>query len=315
MKTSQTHPSRLVRWYPAAWRERYGDEMAALIEDQLGDQTPTLRFRLSIARAGLRERAIGSGVVGRSAAPSERARAGALIVLGAWSAFVIAGASFSKLAEHFSVVVPATHRALPWTAFQVVQIGALIAASLFAVGIVIALPAVSRFLRAGGWSTVRRSVLRSAVLGGAAVVGTIGLAVWAHAISSAQRNGTDPGYGVAFIVWAVLVAATICVWARAGIAVGRRIQLSRRQLVFESGLAIGVAGAMCAMTVGTAIWWGSMAVSAPWFLHGSPVGTAGSPIDLRLIVTMAVMLASVIAGEYGVARIGRSWADMLRGTG
>jgi MFS family permease len=312
MKASHTHPSGMVRWYPAAWRERYGDEMAALIEDQLGDQTPTLRFRLSIARAGLRERAIGSAIVGRSAAPSERARTGALIVLGAWSAFVIAGASFSKLAEHFPVVVPATHRA--WTAFQVVQIAALIAASLFAGGIVIALPAVSRFLRAGGWSTVRRSVLRSAVFGGAAVTGTIGLTVWAHAISSAQRNGTDAGYGVAFVVWAVLVAATICVWARAGIAIGRQIQLSRRQLALESGLAIGVAGAMCTMTVSTAIWWASMAVSAPWFLDGSPVGTAGSPVDLQLIVTMAVMLASVVAGGYGVARIGRSWADMLRGT-
>ena len=254
MKASHTDPSGMVRWYPAAWRERYGDEMAALIEDQLGDQTPTLRFRLSIARAGLRERAIGSAIVGRSAAPSERARTGALIVLGAWSAFVIAGASFSKLAEHFSVVVPAPHRALPWTAFQVVQIAALIAASLFAVGIVMALPAVSRFLRAGGWSTVSRSVLRSAVLGGAAAASTIGLAVWAHAISSAQRNGTDPGYGVAFVVCSV----------------------HRKP--------------------------------------SEPLGTAGSPVDLRLIVTMAVMLASVVAGEYGVARIGRSWTDMLRGT-
>jgi hypothetical protein len=28
--------ARLLRWYPRAWRERYGEEFLALVEDTLG---------------------------------------------------------------------------------------------------------------------------------------------------------------------------------------------------------------------------------------------------------------------------------------
>jgi hypothetical protein len=306
-------PSRLLRWYPDSWRERYGDEFCALLEDQLGGHAPTLRFRLSIARAGIKERAVGAAIVGRSSSSTERARTGVLLVLGAWAVFVIAGASYSKLSEHFSNVVPAAYRAVPWGAFEVVRSAAFLATALFLIGIVTAMPAFGRFLRAGGWPEIRRCVIPAVAVGGTALAGTVGMVIWAHALSTAQRNGTDPGYGVAFVAWALLIAATICLWTRAAIATARRIRLGRRALALESGLAVAVAAAMCAMTVASAIWWGSMAEHAPWFLHGTATGTAGSPFDLRLAATMALMLGAVVAGQYGVARIGRSWVDLRRG--
>ncbi|MGH3153400.1 MAG: hypothetical protein ACRDOB_22080, partial [Streptosporangiaceae bacterium] len=49
-------PARLLRWYPRAWRERYGSELLALIQDTLDQGLPTWRLRLSVARGGLRER-------------------------------------------------------------------------------------------------------------------------------------------------------------------------------------------------------------------------------------------------------------------
>ena len=33
-------PASLLRWYPRAWRERYGGELAALIQDNLDEGRP-----------------------------------------------------------------------------------------------------------------------------------------------------------------------------------------------------------------------------------------------------------------------------------
>jgi hypothetical protein len=49
-------PARLLRWYPRAWRERYGEELLALIQDTLDEGRPTWRLRFSVAWGGLRER-------------------------------------------------------------------------------------------------------------------------------------------------------------------------------------------------------------------------------------------------------------------
>ena len=35
MKPSDPTPRKLLRWYPRAWRERYGEEFLAMIEDSL----------------------------------------------------------------------------------------------------------------------------------------------------------------------------------------------------------------------------------------------------------------------------------------
>ena len=49
-------PASLLRWYPRAWRERYGGELAALIQDNLDEGRPAWRLRLSAIGGGLRER-------------------------------------------------------------------------------------------------------------------------------------------------------------------------------------------------------------------------------------------------------------------
>ena len=49
-------PARLLRWYPRAWRERYGGELVALIQDDLDEGQPAWRLRLSAMGGGLRER-------------------------------------------------------------------------------------------------------------------------------------------------------------------------------------------------------------------------------------------------------------------
>jgi len=306
--------ARLLRWYPAAWRERYGDELVALMEDELGGRDTSIRFRLSIALAGLRERAHGAGIVGRGASAAERARAGALLVLCAWTTFVVAGASFAKLSEHFDAAVPRASRGLPGGAYRQVQIVSVVAAALLVVAGCCVLPAFMRFVRRGGWSLIARAVWQATVSSAALAVAIVPLAAWAHHLSYGQRNGTDAAYSAAVVAAAALLVAVLGLWTRAAVVAGRRLELGRGVLAAVSSLAIGVAASMVAMTVGTAIWWAVMAEHAPWFLHGTPAGSGGSPFNPQLAATMALMAASVALGQYGVARIGRSWLELRRAT-
>ena len=124
-----------LRWYPRQWRARYGDELAALLDEEYGDHLP-VSARFGLVTGGLRQRARASGLAGDSVPAPERVRAGALVVLAAWIAFVVAGGSFAKLSEHFDEALPhamETHR-LPDLAFLVVQITAGVASILVAVG-------------------------------------------------------------------------------------------------------------------------------------------------------------------------------------
>jgi hypothetical protein len=88
--------TRLLKWYPPAWRARYGDEFVAFVDDTLAGERPTAGFVFSIALGAVRERGHESGLVGTRQAPTVQSRAGSLLVLCAWSVFIFAGASFSK---------------------------------------------------------------------------------------------------------------------------------------------------------------------------------------------------------------------------
>jgi hypothetical protein len=130
----------LLRWYPRSWRERYGEELMALMEDQSGERAPTRSVKMSLVWAGLRERFHGSGLVGAQRSPAERARAGSLLVLCAWTAFTLAGASFSKGSEHFARAVPVGSRRVPQGAYDVVAALGAIGVTLVVLGAVAALP-------------------------------------------------------------------------------------------------------------------------------------------------------------------------------
>jgi len=47
---------RLLRWYPADWRARYGDEMAALVHDTIAEGRGGPQLSLNVAKEGLATR-------------------------------------------------------------------------------------------------------------------------------------------------------------------------------------------------------------------------------------------------------------------
>ena len=296
----------MLRWYPPAWRARYGDELMAMIEDEPGARRPTFRFNASMAWHGLRERGHEAGLLGDGASPGERVRSGSLLVLCAWAAFMLAGASFSKASEHFARALPPAGRGVPQVAFDVVAVLGVVGVTLVAVGALLAVPSFVRLLRIGGWTHVRGSVLRASLLTVVTVAGVLTLSEWAQHLSGFQRNGGDGFYAAAFGAWALLAAVTLGQWTGAAVAAARRIEFAAGVLRLQALLAIGVAGVMVVITGATALWWSSMAQSAPWFIDGTARGTSPSPFNLQLVVTLALMLAAALSAVYGVSRIVRA---------
>jgi hypothetical protein len=275
MSASRT-TDRLLRLYPRAWRERYGEELADVIVATSGDHVPW-RVRLDVVRSGARERLRSSGLSG-DGAPRERVRGGALLVLCAWALFVLAGGAVQKISEHWQDTVAPADRALPQAAFAVLVGAAVCGGLLVLAGIAATLPSLSTLRRA----PMRRVVLPAAALTAVALAATVALVVWAHGLTPAQRDGHDAGYAAAFLAWAVLCAACLLAWTGAAVSIARRVELRAPVLRLEARLAVGVTVAMGVMTAATVVWWaalgdhGGALVAAAVMLVATGLGAAGS---------------------------------------
>ncbi len=208
----------LLRWYPARWRARYGDELAAMIDDDLEGRPPTMRYRLSIARSGLNEQMRDAGLVGDSGSPVDRARGGALMVLCAFALFVIPGVAFAKISEHWDESIHQGRRHLPAVSYNLVASLAGACAFAVAVAAVALLPLFMQFLRSGGWPAIRRRVwwaVKCLLTTGAAIGG---LAIWAQHLTNHQRNAGFGCYQFVFVIAVILFAATVALWTTAAVA-------------------------------------------------------------------------------------------------
>ena len=292
----------LLRLYPAQWRARYGEELAALMLDSSDNQHTPWRIRGNVVFAALRERLQATGLIGNEVPPPERARAGALLVLCGWTLFVVAGMGVSKFSEHWQDATPASTRALPSAAFEGLMIAAAIGTLLVAGAIVAAFPSLIRFVRNGGWPQIRRRVLRAAILSGLTIGATIALAAWAHRLNVDQRNGGDPVYSIAFVIWAVAATACLIGWTTAAIATARRLHLSVVVLRLDAWIASAVCITMVAMTAATLTWWIALGESAPWVLSGRADGTTGGFLSSQLFAYTILMLTGSLLGAIGATK-------------
>jgi hypothetical protein len=278
---------RLLRVYPASWRARYGDELATLLEELDGGERRSWRTRLDVIRAGLAERASVFGL--RGLPPGARAREGSLLVLYAWMLFVLGGFGVQRASEHWQAVTPAAKQAIPAAAFDVLVVAAALAATLVLLGVAVLLPRVASTIRLGGWTNIRRPVLRAGLLTVLTLAAMLGLAGWAHSLTPAARNGHNVAYAGAFGAWVLLLAACLFGWAAAAAATARSLTLSTTLLRFEVWLGTAVSATMAAMTLATAVWWASL-------------GPAASALVPNMIVPAALMLCATALGLIGATR-------------
>jgi hypothetical protein len=297
----------MLRWYPARWRARYGDELIAMIEEDLEGTRPSLPYRWALARSGMGERLREVGLTGDSVPPGDRIRGGALAVLCAFAVFVLPGVAFAKISEHWDQSIHRGSRHLPAVSFNLIGALAVACGLVVIVAAVALLPNFVQFLRTGGWPAIRPRVRWAALVTSATAVVGAGLVVWAHQLTDHQRNAGFGWYQFLFAVVAILFAATIVSWAAAAVSATRRLTIGLAKLKMIGVLAVAVAACMPVMTAAAAAWWGTMATTAPWFLAGTPVGSSPSPLAANLLSVLIVMTIASAAGIFGLLRVLRSW--------
>jgi hypothetical protein len=237
---------RWLRWYPAAWRERYGEELSALVEDTYGpDARVPRRARLRLARAGIGERFC-ELAGGHDPDPGDRSRAGVLLVLCGWACFVAAGSAVAKFAEHWDSMTPRTARSLPTASFDALQWAAAVGAVLVLVGIAATAPTVVRTLRRKGGA--------GGTGGAVFTVGTGG--TWALV----RRLPLPPGVGrllgalgvMLTMVMTVVLVTTVLWWAALA-GDGSRLLSGSRNGLFSTSPVLTMTLSALLMVVGLAI--------------------------------------------------------------
>jgi hypothetical protein len=297
---SNRRDSLWLRSFPPAWRDRYGQELAALIAQLNEDESATWQVGRDLVRAGACERLRGWGF-GRDLSPQRQAKSGTLLVLVAWVMFAVAGIAVQRFSEHWQQFTPMSAHEPAADAFQALLVAALVGSVLVVTGGAFALSRVLTFLRRGGWTEIRFPVLRAAFTSLIAIAVTAGLVVWAHRLNGLQRNGRDPLYGLAFALGGLLVIACLSAWTAVVVAIARRIELPAIVLKVEAVLALGVSLTMLAMSVATILWWATIATRAPWALHELPVGTAASGLVPQLLAAIALMSAATVLAGMGAS--------------
>lgn len=292
---SAHRPERLLAWYPLAWRDRYGDELTALIED-LGPLS--LRSRLGVIVSGAQQRAHEAR---RHRPPPERARTGLFLVLVAWAMVMVAGPSFANLADGFTRALPPHSGPMPVVAYAAVVAFAVIAALAVLAGLAVAGPSFVRLLRTDEGRSIRRPVRGAVVATGLGAVAFAVLVVLAHILGPVQRSTWSLA---AFCVVAALWVAVVSLWTTTAGAAWRRMDLSPRVLRVESALAVIAAGSMVFLTAAAAVWWGVVAEAAPWFLQVSPVHPGGSVLNPQALATEVLLVLGAVVGLSGA---GRAW--------
>jgi hypothetical protein len=298
---------QLLRWYPPQWRDRYGNEMAALLEDTYAaaGEVP-LRQRVGLAWSGLAERARSSGLVGWSHDPEVRLRGGSLLVLCGWAFFIVAGAMFVKVADHWFTSIRSTGHAVAAGGINVVGAAAGIGCLLVLVAAALVLPALVRLLRAGRWPEVRRPITLAVTSVVASGVLLVVLRAWAQSLSSHDVNGGLPIYGWFFLLVGVVFFGAVGCGTAAAVAVGRRVELSARTLRTLGCLALGLVGVMGLVVASLVAWWVAEAVRAPGFLAqtiGNGVPYQSSVVPPTLLASGLLMTLGLVLGLVGLVRV------------
>ena len=272
--------TRLLRWYPPAWRARYGDEFTELLIAEFAERPRSWRRAADVARGGVLARLTGAGLTSHELEPPEQIRAGLATAVCSLAAFLAFGvAMWSQLTVGWEWAPPSA------TATRVGMVAMSAAALLLAVLAALAVPPLAVAAARG----IARGQARR--LGGPlllAVAGAAVLALGSHHFQNAwpgtgghswAQQGLVPG-GVAAFSWAATLSVS-SYWAHpaalsafpaaeiawmavsplalialvAGVtATMRRLDLSPRVLRYEAWLVSAAAAGMTVFLAGGCCW-------------------------------------------------------------
>jgi hypothetical protein len=301
----------MLRWYPAAWRARYGDEFAELLIAEFDEQPRSWRRAVDVARGGLMARLTRVGLTSNPLEPAEQLRAGlataacglatclalgiamwAQLTIGwVWAAPGTSGPTVVMVAMSASVMllaVLALLAALPlaWA----VACGVLRRAgsglrrpALLAAAGLATLAAGSRHFENGWPGTGAHSWAQPGLVpaGVAAFSWAATLSVsayWAHPAALAA-------FPAAEIAWMAVSPAALIATVAGVAGLVRRLDLSARALRYEAWLAGGAAAAMTVFLAGAG-WWVLAGASGPGLFRPGAIDAASVAV-MMLALWMA----------------------------
>jgi hypothetical protein len=301
---------RLLRWYPAGWRERYGDEFAELLLADLAEQPRAWRRSANVARCGLSARLASAGLAGHPVGTGAAARACLGTLTCSLAVFLTFGTTmWAQLAVGWQWAAPASTAT---TVAMLLMSGSLLFLAVLALLAVIpvgwtAILASARgdgrrlrgpaALTAGGAAVLVAGARhfgngwpgtgghwwphQGLVPGGAAAFGwaaTLSVtSYWAHPAALAS-------FPPAELAWMVISPAALLSFGTGAVRLVRRVDVSPRILRYESRAGLAAVAGMTAF-LGGALCWVSQ--------HG-PVQAPFQPgdIDAAGLAVMAIALAT-----------------------
>ncbi len=310
-----TSPAGLLRWYPAAWRERYGEEFTELLLAECAEQPRSWRRTGDVILSGLLARLSGLGLTGFGLSAADQARASLATLVGAAAAFLTFGlAMLAQLAVGWQWAMP---RAPATTAGL-----ALMAAATVLLLVLLALAAAPV-----AWGTAvtllgREAGPRRRLAGPVAfvVAGAAGLVAGAHHFQNAWpgtggtavHRGLVPAGAAAFswastlsvssywahpaalrafpaaeLAWMVLSPFALLSLVGGTVAVVRRQRPAARLLSYESRLAAPATLTMACFLVGAAGWVFGQGSGPAGLFHAGSVDVAGLAVMTVALGTAA----------------------------
>ena len=309
---AERHAGRLLRWYPRAWRERYGEEFAELLMEEWSERPRCARRTANVMASGLVARLSDAGMSGGPLDGPAQARASLAALIGSLAAFLALGVSmWAQLTIGWQWSAPDAPTAIAVVAMTgAVVVFAALAVSAAAPVIWTVLGAYRRRQAQG----LGRPLLLIALGLGIVVVGSrhfgngwpgTGGHPWAH-------QGLVPG-GVAAFSWASTLSVT-SYWAHPDAL--STFPLTEVAWMIASPLAMATVAVGCAKTVRRAhlsagvlraeLVLGQLAIATMvlfvfaaglWMLSGGPgpggLFTTGAIDRFALIAMVACLLVAI----------------------
>jgi hypothetical protein len=308
--------ARLLRWYPKAWRSRYGEEFAELLIADICERPRSRTRTLDVARGGIVARFAAAGLCGCTLEAGDQVRV-SLVAFGCCAAVFLGfgAAMWSQLTIGWQWSAPDTAAT---TVAMVLMSAAMLA--FLALALAAAAPVL--------WSVVR---LRAAGLAGPAVLvvacavimfvggrhfgngwpgtgghpwarqglvpGGVAAFSWASSMSVSSywvHPGALASFPAAELTWMALSPLAIAGLVAGAAALVRRTDLSARVLDFETRLGTAACAVMVVFLGGCCAWILEGGPGPRNLFHPGAIDTAG-----------AVVLTIAFAAARQAARVAR----------
>jgi hypothetical protein len=319
---------RLLRWYPKAWRSRYGEEFTELLISDISERPGSWARTADIARGGIVARLAGAGLCGCGSDPSGQVRASLVslaccvtIFLGfgaalwsqltigwQWSepdtgATIAATVVMSVAMLAFGILALAAALPVAWSVMSRIRrrrpaglIGPLM---LFGAGTVIMVAGARHF--GNGWPGTGGHpwAAQGLVPGGVAAfswASTLSVSsYWAHPAALAGFPWTE-------IAWMALSPLAVAGAVGGAAVLIRRTDLSPGVLRLEARLGSAACATMAVFLAGCCVWIAGRGHGPEQLFHAGAIDVAGA-------VTMAIAL---VVGRQAVRQARRGLALTAR---